>query len=54
MLVAFAFMCLGEFAALPRATHENFKGFWTTVAALLGVFLAEQFIYRYYSKKIIP
>jgi hypothetical protein len=54
MLVAFTFICLGGFAALPWATHEGFMLFWTNVAAVLGLFLAEQIIYKFYSKKIIP
>ena len=54
LLVACMFICLGQFAALPRVTHRTFMEFWPSVAAVLGLFLAEQFIYRFYSRNIIP
>ena len=54
VLVAVTFICLGQFVALPLASHETFMEFWPNVAAVLGLFLAEQFIYRFYSRNIIP
>ena len=54
MLVALAAICLGGSAALPWAKPEIFMLFWANAATVLSLFLAEQIIYRIWSKKIIP
>jgi hypothetical protein len=54
MLVGFAAIGLGGSVALPWATPKSFMLFWTNFAGVLGLFLAEQIIYRVWSKKITP
>jgi hypothetical protein len=51
--VALAFNLLGACAALPMANHDVFMKLWVHAAAVLGLFLSEQLVYKLFSNKIV-